>query len=557
MSEYPVTKPQFIAPSCVNLSTYIQGMSDYEVICYFSQLIQQWAIEWGQTQQDWKTQQEAFESFKGYVNTEIEDFENNITGKYTELKNYVDTYFENLDVQQEINNKLDEMEADGSLDKIINQKIFAPLEPFISVANYKTNSNTWEDAIEAACAATSSNSYCVVMPTGSYAISRTVNIASPVKKVYFGGATFTEGESLRNSVMFNITAPYVEIEGLTISGDKDNNNIAISYSSYMSIIRHCRITGVGTAFFIKGAVASTYEQIYIANTSKGVHFESVSETPYSINTCQFFRGVLFYGCENALFSSTVAAGLPATALTLFDSCIFEHNTNTNSNANNIGINLLFSNCWFEANTNKTVASSTPFINCNFQSSDAGIDYNIPGYNRNVIISNNNVLAGEFRLQSYGGGRDSDSYVSLSVKSFSSDSYKLHPSAGGNIIPLMKPRFNGLQYYGMFYLGINTKSDGSVPIVTNLPDTYSVTRNGVGDYTVSCSDPYSGLFPAGAVSGNVGPSQSGYDVRIAPFQTDPATYRDYMATNQLRIYVTNNGEPVDGKVWITGFCSLDD
>ena len=70
MAEFPVTKPKFITPSCVNLSTYIQGMSDYEVICYFSQLIQQWANEWGQTQQDWKTQQEAFESFKEYVNND-------------------------------------------------------------------------------------------------------------------------------------------------------------------------------------------------------------------------------------------------------------------------------------------------------------------------------------------------------------------------------------------------------------------------------------------------------------------------------------------------------
>lgn len=39
--------------------------------------------------------------------------------KYIELKNYIDTYFENLDVQEEINNKLDEMAEDGSLEEII------------------------------------------------------------------------------------------------------------------------------------------------------------------------------------------------------------------------------------------------------------------------------------------------------------------------------------------------------------------------------------------------------------------------------------------------------
>ena len=38
---------------------------------------------------------------------------------YIELKNYVDNYFENLDVQEEINNKLDEMVEQGTLQEII------------------------------------------------------------------------------------------------------------------------------------------------------------------------------------------------------------------------------------------------------------------------------------------------------------------------------------------------------------------------------------------------------------------------------------------------------
>ena len=41
--------------------------------------------------------------------------------KYIELKNYVDNYFENLDVQEEINNKLDEMADQGELADIIAQ----------------------------------------------------------------------------------------------------------------------------------------------------------------------------------------------------------------------------------------------------------------------------------------------------------------------------------------------------------------------------------------------------------------------------------------------------
>ena len=40
---------------------------------------------------------------------------------YIQLKDYVDNYFTNLDVQQEINNKLDEMAEDGTLQNIIEQ----------------------------------------------------------------------------------------------------------------------------------------------------------------------------------------------------------------------------------------------------------------------------------------------------------------------------------------------------------------------------------------------------------------------------------------------------
>lgn len=60
-----------------------------------------------------------------YLNKTIESVNNigNTVEEFTEnfinLKNYVDNYFENLDVQEEINNKLDIMTEDGTLENII------------------------------------------------------------------------------------------------------------------------------------------------------------------------------------------------------------------------------------------------------------------------------------------------------------------------------------------------------------------------------------------------------------------------------------------------------
>lgn len=45
---------------------------------------------------------------------------------FVTLKNFVDNYFDNLDVQEEINNKLDEMVEDGTLEEIIGHYIQSP-----------------------------------------------------------------------------------------------------------------------------------------------------------------------------------------------------------------------------------------------------------------------------------------------------------------------------------------------------------------------------------------------------------------------------------------------
>ena len=53
------------------------------------------------------------------VGSEMEKF----SQAFVELQNYVNNYFDNLDVQDEINNKLNEMAKDGTLDSIINKYI--------------------------------------------------------------------------------------------------------------------------------------------------------------------------------------------------------------------------------------------------------------------------------------------------------------------------------------------------------------------------------------------------------------------------------------------------
>lgn len=69
---------------------------------------------------------EAFNTFTENVTNEVNDFEDRVNAtveeyieKFTELHDYVHDYFDNLDVQEEINNKLDQMLEDGILQEIV------------------------------------------------------------------------------------------------------------------------------------------------------------------------------------------------------------------------------------------------------------------------------------------------------------------------------------------------------------------------------------------------------------------------------------------------------
>lgn len=71
------------------------------------------------------------------VGTEMEKF----SQAFIELQNYVNNYFDNLDVQDEINNKLNEMAEDGTLSEIISkylkdieEKIYSKIEDFVLYA---------------------------------------------------------------------------------------------------------------------------------------------------------------------------------------------------------------------------------------------------------------------------------------------------------------------------------------------------------------------------------------------------------------------------------------
>ena len=97
-------------------ASYLETMSYYETLIWFTKYLKETVIP--------------------TVNNNAEAV-SELQELFVKLQNYVNNYFDNLDVQEEINNKLDEMVEDGTFQEIINN--------FINVINYIRVSDYYEE----------------------------------------------------------------------------------------------------------------------------------------------------------------------------------------------------------------------------------------------------------------------------------------------------------------------------------------------------------------------------------------------------------------------------
>ena len=102
-------KPQVISPLkkiCMTIgelpTSYLETMTYYEMIVWFTNYLRDTII--------------PVVNNNGEAVTELQNL-------FGELQTCVNNYFDNLDVQEEINNKLDAMVKDGTLELLINKRV--------------------------------------------------------------------------------------------------------------------------------------------------------------------------------------------------------------------------------------------------------------------------------------------------------------------------------------------------------------------------------------------------------------------------------------------------
>lgn len=77
-----------------------------------------------------------------YLNDTIENV-NLLGNDFVNLQKYVDNYFNSLDIQAEIDNKLDSMVTDGTFDRIINEQVFGELNTKVDSLLYDKKVNNF------------------------------------------------------------------------------------------------------------------------------------------------------------------------------------------------------------------------------------------------------------------------------------------------------------------------------------------------------------------------------------------------------------------------------
>lgn len=123
--EVPTMKVPPLKKICMTIgqlpASYVESMSYYEMLVWFVHYLRDDII--------------PVVNANGEATRELQEL-------YVELQEYVNNYFDNLDVQEEINNKLDEMAESGQLTDIIAQYLgLAGMITFNSVADMKLAEN--------------------------------------------------------------------------------------------------------------------------------------------------------------------------------------------------------------------------------------------------------------------------------------------------------------------------------------------------------------------------------------------------------------------------------
>lgn len=151
---------------------------------------------------------------------EVEQDMTNLFNAFTELQTYVNDYFANIDVQDEINNKLDSMVVDGTLTQLIGQYV----QPLINEQNQQI------ELIDTKVDAVASGSPLVATSTSEMTDTDRVYVnITDGKWYYYDGTTWTDGGTYQATQIADGSIDILKLD------ENLQNNFLITYSDFESL----------------------------------------------------------------------------------------------------------------------------------------------------------------------------------------------------------------------------------------------------------------------------------------------------------------------------------
>ena len=210
-----------------------------------------------------------------------------------ELQNFVTEYFDNLDVTEEIENKLDEMASDGTLTNLIKNYC----DPLINAQNTEISN------IRNIVTNVASGSPLIASSTsGMTDTSRIYVNTTDGKWYYYDGDSWEIGGTYQSSGISNKSIDVYMLDDLLQS------NFTIMYSTPLSL-------GSEYAGFYK------YDGTYVDNdTYSNFHYNLVNGKTYVFtgnNLSQISAIVIMDNSNNVIYASNTSANLSNTTSTIF------------------------------------------------------------------------------------------------------------------------------------------------------------------------------------------------------------------------------------------------
>ena len=238
------------------------------------------------------------------VNQVVENTDafNELENKFNNLYNFVNNYFDNLDVQEEINNKLDEMFKSGQLNELL--KLFIPYvtpQMFGAKGDGETDDTT---AINNAC----DTGIPVIIPKTNkfYLITSPINVQNDF--INYGELSYAYSSQSGNwgTEILNLN----NISNIKITGGILNGNRNLGYNMYDPSLSDDEY---GHGISLKSCKNITIENIEIKNCQgDGICLEAgknnINNSFIVINNCNihdnYRQGISFVGAENSTINNS-------------------------------------------------------------------------------------------------------------------------------------------------------------------------------------------------------------------------------------------------------------